>query len=72
MTEYKAKKRWENVSKSDTQEIVTHLSPLVIPQKDDDELARRFDVLILKYQLALLAGSETTDMFVDKVFLPFL
>jgi type I restriction enzyme R subunit len=68
VTEYKAKKSWENISKSDAQEIVTHLAPIVIPQKDDDELARRFDVLILKYQLALLAGSETTDMFVDKIY----
>jgi len=68
VTEYKLKKRWDNISKSDAQEIVTHLSPLVIPDAEDDELARRFDVLILSYQLAMLVGSENTDRFIDKIY----
>jgi type I restriction enzyme, R subunit len=68
VTEYRVKKRWENISKSDAQEICTHLAPLVIPHKEDDELARRFDVLILNYQLALIIGSENTDKFIDKIY----
>ena len=35
--------------------------------KGDDELARRFDVLVLVYQIALLSGSQRTDQYMAKI-----
>ncbi|MGB0431618.1 MAG: type I restriction-modification enzyme R subunit C-terminal domain-containing protein, partial [Bacteroidia bacterium] len=56
--EYSSAKRWTNLSKADVQEINEHLSFLQ-PATKDDELARRFDVLILSYQIQLLTGGST-------------
>ena len=67
VVEFSNKDRWQNLSKSDHLEINTELSSLVLPDKDDDELARRFDVLILNYQLALLTGLHSTDSFINKI-----
>ena len=36
--------------------------------KDDDELARRFDMLILIYQILLLSGSDSTGKYMSKIF----
>ena len=67
VVEYSEKTRWVNLSKGDMLEINTHLSKLILPSKDDDELARRFDVLILNYQLALLTGAYSTDRYINKI-----
>jgi type I restriction enzyme R subunit len=65
--EYRIKQRWDNLSKSDMLEINTHLSKLVLPKKEDDELARRFDILILNYQLALLTKAYSADVYINKI-----
>ena len=67
VVEFSNKDRWQNLSKSDQLEINAELSSLVLPAKDDDELARRFDVLILNYQLAMLTGAHSTDSFINKI-----
>jgi type I restriction enzyme, R subunit len=67
VVEFSNKERWQNISKSDMLDINNDLSSLVLPHKDDDELARRFDVLILNYQLALLTGSYSTDRYMTKI-----
>jgi len=68
VVEYSDIARWANVSKSDMLEINTQLSKLILPNKDDDdELARRFDVLILNYQIALLTGAHSTDRYINKI-----
>jgi type I restriction enzyme R subunit len=67
VAEYSNKVRWDNLSKSDQLEINSHLSQLVLPRKEDDELARRFDILVLKYQLALLTGAYSTDGYLIKI-----
>lgn len=66
--EYSNKSKWLNLSKGDVQEINTHLSHLQPSNKDDDELARRFDMLVLSYQLLLLVGSDKTSKFTAKIF----
>jgi len=66
--EYSNKTRWNNLSKSDVQEINNHLSHLQPVSKDDDELARRFDMLILIYQILLLGGSDNTGKYMAKIF----
>ena len=67
VVEYSNKKRWQNLSQSDMLDINTHLSNLVLPAKDDDELARRFDILILNYQIGLLTGAYSTDRYLNKI-----
>jgi len=67
VTEYSNKNRWTDLSKNDMLDINTHLSNLVLPTKDDDELAKRFDVLILNYQLGLLTGAFSTTRFANKI-----
>ena len=66
--EYSNKNKWLNLSKSDVQEINSHLSHLQPASKDDDELARRFDMLILVYQILLLSGSDKTGKYTSKIF----
>ena len=68
VNDYSNKNRWLNLSKSDVQEINTHLSHLQPVSKDDDELARRFDMLILIYQILLLSGSDNTGKYMTKIF----
>jgi type I restriction enzyme R subunit len=67
VVEYSDKARWLNLSNSDMLDINTHLSTLILPDKNDDELARRFDVLILNYQLALLTAAYRTDSYINKI-----
>ena len=67
VVEFSDKQRWQYVSKSDMLDINTHLSSLILPAKEDDELARRFDVLILNFQLALLTGAHSTDGYITKI-----
>ncbi len=38
-----------------------------MPEPADDELARRFDILILNYQLALLTSAYRTEQFINKI-----
>jgi type I restriction enzyme R subunit len=67
VVEFSDQSRWVNLTKSDMLEINTHLSSLVLPIKEDDELARRFDVLILNYQLALLTAAYSTDRYINQI-----
>lgn len=66
--EYSNKSKWLNLSKGDVQEINTHLSHLQPVEKGDDELARRFDMLILTYQILLLSGAGNTGKYMSKIF----
>ena len=66
--EYSNKAKWLNLSKSDVQKINNHLSHLQPVSKDDDELARRFDMLILIYQILLLSGSDNTGKYMSKIY----
>jgi len=67
VTEFSNKKRWASISKNDMLDINTNISELILPLKDDDEFARRFDILILNFQLALLTAAHSTDRYVNKV-----
>jgi len=68
VTAYSNKSKWLNLSKSDVQEINTYLSHLQPPSRGDDELARRFDMLVLIYQILLLTGSGDTGKYMSKIF----
>jgi len=66
VVEYTDVKRWENLSKGDMLDINTHLSGLVLPHDGDDEFARRFDVLLLKYQYLWLVHEYCSDKRIKK------
>ena len=66
--EFSNKSKWLNLFKGDVQEINTHLSHLQPAAKGDDELARRFDMLVLVYQIVLLTGSSDTAKYMRKIF----
>ncbi|MEE3034899.1 MAG: DEAD/DEAH box helicase family protein [Bacteroidota bacterium] len=68
VNEYRDLNRWQNVSKNDIIEINTHLSHLE-PPNEDDELAKRFDLLILTFQIILLNKSDLGTKFKEKIFL---
>jgi type I restriction enzyme R subunit len=68
VTLYADKNKWLNLSKADMQEIRQHLSHLQTVAQGDDELARRFDVLILNYQSALLLEGKDTSKFTSKIY----
>lgn len=68
MTEFNKKDKWFNLTKSDVQEINTHLSHLQSAAKEDDELARRFDMLTLIFQVLLLTQTGSTDKYRTKIF----
>ena len=67
VVKYTENTRWQNISKSDMLDINTHLSALALPAKEDDELAKRFDLLILNYQLALLTAAYSTERFITQI-----
>ena len=67
VVEYSEKTRWQNLSKSDMLDINTALSDLALPAKTDDESAKRFDILILNYQLALLTAAYSTERYVTQI-----
>jgi len=67
VVEFSEEARWQNITKSDMLEINTNLASLVLPANEEDELARRFDVLILNYQLALLTAAFRTDQYLNKI-----
>ena len=66
--EYSNKSKWLDLSKSDLQEVNAHLSHLQPASKGDDELARRFDMLVLVYQIVLLTGSGETAKYMGKIY----
>ena len=57
--EFKIRKRWERLNSDDVHTIEEHLSALPIAETIN-EMARRFDLMMLKLQIAqlLLSGSE--------------
>jgi type I restriction enzyme R subunit len=58
--------KWQNLNEQDRFEILTYLSDLVfIPEPD--ELARRFDLLMLNFQLAIVEQSPTQIRYENAV-----
>lgn len=64
---YSERAKWNSLDKSDIQEIRTHLSNLQPVLKEDDELARRFDVLVLSLQKLILIGSSNIGKAITNI-----
>ena len=54
---YKDKNPWMNLGVQEVSDIKLHISPLLVPE-EEDELARRFDYLIYAVNLALLQKKD--------------
>ncbi|MBT8245374.1 MAG: DEAD/DEAH box helicase family protein [Winogradskyella sp.] len=54
---FKNRQRWDNLSQVDVHDISENLSGLEAYNPNDDEGAKRFDLLMLNFQLALLLGA---------------
>jgi len=64
--EYNERKRWNNITQSDIATITEHLAHLPATY-DEDEFAKRFDLLILNIQLTLLETSRAQGELVIKL-----
>ncbi len=56
---YKDKTIWSNLETVKVSEIKEHISPLLVPL-EDNELARRFDLLVYTVDLAVLQSKDAT------------
>ena len=57
---------WGNLTQSAVLDLKTHVSKLILPDKNDHELARRFDIIMLNLKLALLASKDGSN-FISRV-----
>jgi type I restriction enzyme R subunit len=57
---------WDNLSTGQILDIETHLSHLIAPY-DDDEMARRFDLLMLNLQLSLIDKSPRQQGYIRQI-----
>ena len=65
---YKDRKAWDNLSKGDENDIKTHLSKLPSFKDDEDELAKRFDLLVLRLHLALIGGDSSQQRYIERIY----
>ena len=65
--EFSGRDRWNELSESDTEAIADSLAHLPNGLPQEDELAKRFDLLCLKLQLSVLKGSSDFIGMRDKV-----
>ena len=65
VNEYTERSRWNNLTKGDVLDICSHLSHLPTPE-GNDELARRFDFLMLMIQLCMLNDANDTK-YINRV-----
>lgn len=67
VNEFTHRLRWENLSRVDFAEICIRLSNLPAIPDNDDELAKRFDLIILNLQLALLLRSNKQISLIGRI-----
>lgn len=60
------RERWKHLTQGDELDITEHLTGLPAPD-EDDEFARRFDLLILNLQLAILEAAPGLERYQDRV-----
>lgn len=64
--DYRQEGNWDFVSPVDAQRIKSEISPLLISSKDD-EYSKRFDLLVLNRQLALVSDVDNGDLYQTKI-----
>jgi type I restriction enzyme R subunit len=63
---YSDHKNWGKLTETAIIELKSFIANLVIPEKDDHELARRFDIIMLNLQLAKVVAKDGSK-FISKV-----
>ncbi|MDO1450344.1 DEAD/DEAH box helicase family protein [Rhodocytophaga aerolata] len=64
--EYKNRSRWDNLSKTDLLDINRELS--FLPQaEEEDEGAKRFDILLINLQLAINTSNARQQNYIDRI-----
>lgn len=63
---YKDPNAWNALSDLDIKELIDHIAPLM-SETDQDEMAKRFDVLMLDIQLSVLNGERKQAVLIQKV-----
>ena len=64
---FQSRQRWDSLSRADTAQLAQYVSGLPSTQTDDDETAKRFDLLALDLQLAHLNGAPRFNTLRDRV-----
>ncbi|WP_299061703.1 DEAD/DEAH box helicase family protein [uncultured Polaribacter sp.] len=67
VTEFKNRERWNNLSVGDIADICKNLSNLSAKKNEDDELAKRFDLLALRLQLAILKNATSQENYISRI-----
>lgn len=63
---YRDAHAWNALSDLDVKELFDHIAPL-ITETDQDEMAKRFDVLMLDIQLSIIEGMPRQEKLIGKV-----
>jgi type I restriction enzyme R subunit len=63
---YRDANSWNALSDWDIKQLFDHIAPLIV-EADQDELAKRFDALMLDLQLSVLKGEKKTVKLIQKV-----
>jgi type I restriction enzyme R subunit len=66
VTEFRHRQRWDNLGKGDILDIELELVPLLLPE-GQEELGRRFDLMLLQLQLNLVLRGKTDPGSAKKV-----
>lgn len=65
--EYASRQRWDNISKGDFIDMCEHLSGLPPVTENEDETAKRFDLILLNLQLAILTKNRKQVSLIRRV-----
>jgi type I restriction enzyme, R subunit len=66
VTEYKHRRDWDDLSQNDLADIKIHLAPLTITAQTD-ELAIRFDLLMLNLEIAFLNNDRSQANYINQL-----
>ncbi|MCG8182754.1 DEAD/DEAH box helicase family protein [Tenacibaculum piscium] len=65
--EFKKRERWNNLTVGDIADICASLSNLSANKNENDELAKRFDLLSLRLQLAILNNAKSQENYIARI-----
>jgi type I restriction enzyme R subunit len=64
---FQSRQRWDTLSRTDAAQLAQYVSGLPSTQPDEDESAKRFDLLVLDLQLAQLENAPRFNTLRDKI-----